>query len=1068
MGMKNKIMQNIKKFLPYGVIFLFTLYYLSKILFPNLIYMGEEKGFVNFDFANFHYGSFWTGTVNFGQINTTFFWTYTLGTFWKIGQSLGLSPTAVEWWFYFFFIGGTATFTYLLLRYFSRNSFLSLLLVLIFITTYEYYSILTTSPKLIQFFLLPLSVFLWLKYNESGKVIYPLINSLSLIILLSIGVNPPQMVGAYSFTFLFILIFSLKRKNLHRALIFLSPYIINILFVFLVNILYIKYYGQLVSYNIFQEHFVATGSKVQDILRLFGGWWDYAGANGLMYNDAVYYYHSTLGIIFTYIPFLLFITLLIFTKKVGANIKTKLLLFFIVMLFLAKGSSFPFNFIFDAIYKINIFKMFREPWAKFMPDFILITLMVIAYLSRYLSKKTSTLVIVLIAIFFLFQLYPLASDQLVKTRDVDWKMLDVKVPGYWYDLNNWSKKYARDKRILVLPFFLSSDSPFKYDWQPYPFYGNAPELFIYSNIIRDRNDPEDNYIAKNVFTKIGPSLISQLGIDYVIYQNDLISLATTKINNVDFASILPALDAKNKLTFGRVDVYPVKKELLQPKIRTVNKIVTSPDPCKTFTQDSFPINTAVINKNQQSRLPDLSLVPYKVNRISNGQYQIDFLKKTNKDTGLLLTNTYNRGWEITGAKQHLLADCFVNLWIIPKEIVNKGSITLKFQPQMMFNNLFTIFLISQLALILLGFYHKKLPVLNLDFHLNDAWKNKVYSPVKNLFYVFRFAANLRLLWLVLFIFILIYNFSPFLPQLDIKAAIFILLWLIISRVYRLPLSINFLAILATVCLIVTFRGRSNFWDPVATDNAEVVSQWLVMFLIIDLLHLAILNFFDYQPLPLRNIPKEILNDVYQPINVIMKTSSSAITATYLSLERTDNKYIRRIVSYLTRFIETVSFYFRKTINAYKKDRTLLIKNLVLVILLFLAVKTVGYQLNHYFVWLSRTPTISVFEPRIVYRSTKVVIRGHNLGKLYSAHGEVKADLASDSKITFTIPLDWKDGNVKLWVEKSIIWDGKEAITKSGIFEIKLIPTSSQFTPQDDEYFKQLKSLDKETLKLNGY
>lgn len=123
----------------------------------------------------------------------------------------------------------------------------------------------------------------------------------------------------------------------------------------------------------------------------------------------------------------------------------------------------------------------------------------------------------------------------------------------------------------------------------------------------------------------------------------------------------------------------------------------------------------------------------------------------------------------------------------------------------------------------------------------------------------------------------------------------------------------------------------------------------------------------------------------------------------------------------------------------------------------------------------RTPTIISHGPQIVYHGTKVIVRGHEFGykqtldvKLLSNNGEVATEFWSNEKIIFSVPLHWKPGTIDLWIEKPMLWEGGWHTISSKHFTIKLIPVTGSFTKDDDAFYKQLKSLDKETLKINGY
>jgi len=124
---------------------------------------------------------------------------------------------------------------------------------------------------------------------------------------------------------------------------------------------------------------------------------------------------------------------------------------------------------------------------------------------------------------------------------------------------------------------------------------------------------------------------------------------------------------------------------------------------------------------------------------------------------------------------------------------------------------------------------------------------------------------------------------------------------------------------------------------------------------------------------------------------------------------------------------------------------------------------------------SRRPIITNIEPRIVYHGSKAIITGKRFGwqkdgerLLKNSQATIRADYWSDTKIEFTLPLDWRVGETEIWIEKFEIIRGERTITKSDIATVKLISRLGPWDADDDAYFEQLKSLSPEVLKLNGY
>jgi len=137
-------------------------------------------------------------------------------------------------------------------------------------------------------------------------------------------------------------------------------------------------------------------------------------------------------------------------------------------------------------------------------------------------------------------------------------------------------------------------------------------------------------------------------------------------------------------------------------------------------------------------------------------------------------------------------------------------------------------------------------------------------------------------------------------------------------------------------------------------------------------------------------------------------------------------------------------------------------------------KIVAYKKEQ--VFLSRHPYIKKGEPSIVYHSNKIVLYGKNFGwrtgkistNVYNQYGKVALDLWTDTKIVFQVPLHWKTGEITVWVEKPNNWEGKDLMLKSNQVKFQLLETSGPWDKNDDAYFDQLRHLDKETLKINGY
>lgn len=131
--------------------------------------------------------------------------------------------------------------------------------------------------------------------------------------------------------------------------------------------------------------------------------------------------------------------------------------------------------------------------------------------------------------------------------------------------------------------------------------------------------------------------------------------------------------------------------------------------------------------------------------------------------------------------------------------------------------------------------------------------------------------------------------------------------------------------------------------------------------------------------------------------------------------------------------------------------------------------------NHHQSFLARHPKIEKITPEIVYYDTNVILTGKGFGwkgkidtKFKYQEGKIDISLWTDTKVIFTVPLHWKVGDMTIWIQKPTNWDGKNIMVNSNEIKLRLISRDDGWDTDDDAYFEQLKHLDKETLKINGY
>jgi hypothetical protein len=121
------------------------------------------------------------------------------------------------------------------------------------------------------------------------------------------------------------------------------------------------------------------------------------------------------------------------------------------------------------------------------------------------------------------------------------------------------------------------------------------------------------------------------------------------------------------------------------------------------------------------------------------------------------------------------------------------------------------------------------------------------------------------------------------------------------------------------------------------------------------------------------------------------------------------------------------------------------------------------------------PVIYTIEPELGYFGTKVILRGDRFGWLehdrvnLTIDGQpLKADLWTNEKIIFTIPIEWQTGTKKISVLKKTKWKNKSTIAQSNVVHFQLLERSATINKLDEKYMNSIKNWSNEAKKINGY
>lgn len=1068
--MKNLLL----KIYPALTILLFPLFFVHRLFKDNYLFYGEERGFLNYDFVNYRYDSIWETTKNFGAITSNHFNIFTTGFFWKITSYFGISNLHAEMLFYYFITFTTVLFGYLAFKKVSSNRELSILMSLIYITTYNYYATITTTPKMIHVILLPMTLYFWLQFIDTKKLIYFFCNTLLLGLFLGIGINPPQMIGAYVFIFLYIGFFNFQRKNIPYAMLFLAPFILNVLFVLILNIIVIKHSGQVFSYDIFKEVFSATKAVAYEIMRFFGAWWDYAGSGGLFYNHIGPYYHSLPGIIITYIPFALFLYLVVEQKRESISQRNKLIALVLLLLFLVKGGAMPFGTLFDTAYQhISLLRIFREPWAKFIVNFIFAVYLSIVYLFTTTHERAKKVALYTITFLFIFQLIPLALGLVIDHRNISWKISDVNVPSYWNTIQQWTKQNTQNKRILVLPARIDDGGTLVQNWKPYYFIGYPDDYYIYGDVINSQyNSDEDRYITQNFLKNLTPQLLQMASIEYVIEKLDVAPQQNQILIESD--SIRSMLDFREKLRFDGVNIFPIKQSSTTNRLRSMNKILSAPQDCAVFFKKyktSDYTSNVYIHTNVSSIAGNVAGSNPQITRLNKTDYHVNFDQNANANTALFFAETYNSGWQwyqstsifaqpVAIENNHQKANCFGNLWIFPKnETEIHPTLYLRYTPQIMYERMKIIYLILLGFILLVGLVitRKRTPDLSSGTQINLLSPHRIITSLFMRFKPKHFGKiniEYRLIFLAITLIMLVFDFLDPRSYHDFFMVTFSIFWMVTCIAYKLNPKVNMYAACFFLFLIIVNRLASFVY------MADKLGAWIIIFIA----YIGLYSFiYDYITVDRTDTFEVFMKKVKQDIAYFEKYHNTILSKSLWFLHGTLEK---------SRYW-TVRIYGMKGGTA--RDWIVLWSKITITAIIlsigFYIYNKVDSKINRF----SFDPVVQKVEPSIIYPSTKVIIWGKNFGWkeqdgsiLQNQYGEVRTDMWTDTKIVFETPLSWPAGELQFRVVKPSNYEGRHIYAVSKIFKLQLLPRGNGFTPMDDEFFRQLKDLDPETREINGY
>lgn len=491
------------------------------------------------------------------------------------------------------------------------------------------------------------------------------------------------------------------------------------------------------------------------------------------------------------------------------------------------------------------------------------------------------------------------------------------------------------------------------------------------------------------------------------------------------------------------------KEMVYPYKNSVTKTILFTTP--PFNLEYFP--TITIQSKYKIPTYNITVLPVfekditltKIGPPINYYPEINLVKTGQNQYRIYYYNT-------TLDQDNFIKASFGFFWKIQEDSANSFTVSIRFLPFFKYLTIFSFFIF--------------------------IFFNFIRSSISSLInIVLKISQFLRFPILIISL-VLIFNDILFIPKSNDVFILFVLLfWTLFIIGFRAEARISFLFALVYLVISPVFILLQK--EAVAEKSAI----WAYMMLVAGTVQSIIEMKFNLETL---RSPRQVFEIISQnPFIMLIIIIILFVKSIIVKIKKTLFRIIAKIISNIYRCLDLIINL--KPANFFELMFSLL-KGLVLIVFLMYSGKIIFKKANIMYaeyqkkvimenrkkLYTSRQPKINLIEPTLVYKATKVIIYGENFGwdtknvKALIDGKEIDAVLWTDSKIIFPVPLEWKDGYHKIWIEKQIDWDGKKTTAKSEAFEIKVLPITGNYTEDDGLYFEQMKTWRPETREVNGY
>jgi len=523
-----------------------TLFLISVIIiWPYLkngliIYAGESTWSINPLFLNSFY--LWNEGINLGQYFSSQSAIFLFFIFWKIFGifSAWIHPSVIYIFLTFYLPG---LFFYFLLNNIFDFDDKIIYLPACLLYSFNIYRIQVSYQNecvSLLFIFMPLFFLFYKKLLEKKEWKYVFILTLISISSSTMGDNLPVFIVPYFLLFIYLIFYLFTHKFLGTKKILL----LNITLLLLVtacNLFWIvpQLKSLLQSYKVITENGTNIWNAIRagsffDHFRYMGFWaWKSGWGYGLYFPFSLNYDKPILLITTFFISILTLIYLFFLKREPYKNIKGFLAFLTIFSYFLLAGAKGSLGFIYKFLYEnFMLFKIYREPWAKFMPLFIFATAISLVFSIFYFFKLFKRKIWKNIFIFFisfiiLFNAYPLFTKEAIVFRR--WNLGQVgnvlKVPEYWEEGVNYLSDFKLDEQIFLLPYnFYGNSHNFEYGIN---LVGNIADYLLKNKLVKgwQIDDSNSGKIIKILFDNTNNSnwqkYLGLLGIKRTFVENDV-------------------------------------------------------------------------------------------------------------------------------------------------------------------------------------------------------------------------------------------------------------------------------------------------------------------------------------------------------------------------------------------------------------------------------------------------------------------------------------------------------------------------------------------------------------------